>query len=177
MAIFTYAVKFLCGEFDRKLVGEHSRLEGPVKPGNYLTAINIHNPNGRTVPLEKRGILLFAGAEPTPQERFEQPLKPAPSIKAELPADWGMEIDCPDIRMQLLRGAAPPAPTFIKGWVIISSPAPLNVVAVYTSHAFGRDGLTEGFALEVDRVPPSQATLFGARRPTVKATRTPARRK
>ncbi len=172
MPVFSYAVKFLCGEFDRQLVGEHSRLEGPVKPGNYLTAINIHNPNGRTVP-----ILLFAGAEPTRQERFEQPVKPAPSLKAELPADWGMEIDCPDIRMQLLRGAAPPAPTFIKGWGIISSPAPLDVVAVYTSHAFGRDGLTEGFALEVDRVPPSQATLLAARQPSAKATRKPIRRK
>src|SRR5260370_40794598 len=93
MAVFTYAVKFLCGEFDRQLVGEHSRLEGPVKPGSYLTAINIYNPNSRTVPMEKRGILLFAGAEPTRQERFDQPVKPAPSLKAELPADWGMEID------------------------------------------------------------------------------------
>jgi hypothetical protein len=177
MAVFTYAVKFLCGEFDRQLVGEHSRLEGPVKPGNYLTAINIHNPNGRTVPLEKRGILLFAGSEPTAQERFEQPVKPAPPLKAELPGDWGMEIDCPDIRMQLLRGAAPPAPTFIKGWVIISCPAPLDVVAVYTSHTFSREGLNEGFALEVDRVPPSQASLLGTRQPTAKATRKPARRK
>lgn len=130
MAVFSYAVKFLCGEFDRQLVGEHTRLEGPVKPGNYLTAINIHNPNGRVVPMEKRAVLLFAGGEPTRQERFEVPVKPAPSFKAELPPDWGMEIDAPDIRMQLLRGAAPPAPTFIKGWVIISSPAPLDVVAV-----------------------------------------------
>ncbi len=177
MAVFSYAVKFLCGEFDRQLVGEHTRLEGPVKPGNYLTAINIHNPNGRVVPLEKRAILLFAGAEPTRQERFEQPVKPARSLKAELPPDWGMEIDAPDIRMQLLRGVAPPAPTFIKGWAIISCPAPLDVVAVYTSHGFGRDGLTQGFALEVDRIPPSQATLLGLRKSTAKATRKPARRK
>lgn len=177
MAVFTYATKFLCGEFDRQLVGERGRLEGPVKPGNYLTAINIHNPNGRTIPLEKRAILLFAGAEPTPQEAFERPVKPAPSLKAELPADWGMEIDCPDIRMRLLRGAAPAAPIFIKGWVIVSSPTPLDVVAVYTSHTFGRDGITEGFALEIERVPPSHATLLAARQPTASVTRKPVRRK
>src|SRR5260370_42416612 len=110
MPVFSYAVKFLCGEFDRQLVGEHSRLEGPVKPGNYLTAINIHNPNGRTVPVEKRAILLFAAAEPTPQERSEQAVKPAPSLKPDLPAVWGIEINCPDIRMQMRLAAAPPPP-------------------------------------------------------------------
>src|SRR5438445_4110009 len=108
MPVFVYAAKFLCGQFDRKLISEREHLEGPVKPGNYLTAINVHNPNLRPVVFQKKAVLLFAGLEPRPQEEFERPVAAQKPRQAELPPDGGMEIDCPDIRRVLLGGVAPP---------------------------------------------------------------------
>ena len=175
MPVFVYAAKFLCGSFDPKRAGEQEHLEGPVKPGNYVTAINVHNPNPRTIAFEKKGILLFAGSEPEPQREFERPIEPGPPLRGELPADWGMEIDCPDIRMRLLRGASPPAPVFIKGWVIMSAPAPLDVVAVYTSHTFDREAQPEGFSLEIERVPATQLARLPSARPA-RTARTAKRR-
>jgi hypothetical protein len=43
----------------------------------------------------------------------------------------------------------PPAPTFIKGWVVIHAPLPLDVVAVYTAHT------PAGFSITTERVPAS----------------------
>lgn len=116
MPVFVYAAKFLCGSFDLRLISEREHLEGPVKPGNYATAIN----------------------------------------------------------MQLLKGAAPSAPVFIKGWVILSAPAPLDVVAVYTSHTYDREGQPEGFGLEIDRVTPTQVTRLATPR---RSASTKARRR
>src|SRR5262245_132817 len=40
-----YAVKFLCGSFvPPPTTPTDGMPEAPVKPGNYLTAINVHNP-------------------------------------------------------------------------------------------------------------------------------------
>lgn len=164
MPVFVYAAKFLCGSFDPKLISEREHLEGPVKPGNYATAINIHNPNPRAIPFQKKAILLFAGTEPEPQREFERPIEPRPPVRAELGPDWGMEIDGPDIRMQLLKGAAPSAPVFIKGWVVLSAPAALDVVAVYTSHTYDREGQPEGFGFDIDRVTPTQVPRLAAPR-------------
>lgn len=163
-----YAVKFLCGEFD--VAGAATRppgsAEGPVKRGNYQTAINVHNPNGVPVRFRKKAVLLFEGTEPVlnpdPAD-MERPRPPGPRVPARLDPDWGLEIDCPDIRQVLLQqppvpGAVPP---FIKGWVVIEAPvalipqnpqfsdaavvarrAPLDVVVVYTAHGFTGTGLT-----------------------------------
>jgi hypothetical protein len=43
----------------------------------------------------------------------------------------------------------PAAPTFIKGWVVLHSPLPLDVVAVYTAHT------PAGFSMTTERVPAS----------------------
>ena len=55
---WVYAAKFLCGELPR------SDLEGPVQPGSYATAINVHNPHSYPVMLHKKAILLFDGRNP-----------------------------------------------------------------------------------------------------------------
>ncbi len=167
-----YAVKFLCGVFPPSdAVGAP---EGPVKPGNYATAINIHNPNPRIVNFQKKAVLLFDSNNPP--DAFEVPHGPAldEPIKLRLLPDWGLEIDCADIRAVLL-GLPPPVPPppvpsgFLKGWVVIEvPPAPgkgtrlLDVVAVYTAHAFSSEifGLfgPEGFSLQVLPVTPKKVS-------------------
>jgi hypothetical protein len=161
-ATFEYAAKFVCGEFDKLSNPVNPAVpEGPVKPGNYQTAINVHNPNSTAVPLRKKAVLLFSGDAPIEQTEFEVPKPPGTQIfPAELPPDWGLEIDCQDIRKQLLGPLAPPAPTFIKGWVVIASSAALDIEVVFTGHGYKPDpaGIVtrEGFSLYVERVLPTQ---------------------
>jgi len=119
--INVYPVKFLCGAVPPTPQGQIER--GPVKPGNYLTAINIHNPYFNTTSFFKKAVLMYSN-DPTFQQGFEIPRKPGDLFQATLGADFGMEIDCDDIRQVLLKGILPPTATgFIKGWVIIEVPA------------------------------------------------------
>src|SRR5262249_37591136 len=104
----------------------------------------------------------------------EQPKSPNGFVFAELPANWGLEIDCADIRDVLLTKAPippnpplpppPPDPVFIKGWVVIevplpngNDPRPLDVVAVYPGHGLASgvppaNLVPEGFSLDVERI-------------------------
>jgi hypothetical protein len=177
-----YSAKFLCGEFDKTpgpVAGPEIRGEGPVKPGNYQTAINVHNPNRIPVLIHKKAVLLFSGSEPLASPApgdFEVPHPPGMPVTAILPPDWGLEIDCADIRQVLL--GAPPAPgaplPFIKGWVILevvhvpvdvpvsfeidTRDLPLDVVAAYTAQGFdlaGPQPAIEGFSVDVERVLPT----------------------
>ncbi len=146
---FVYAAKFVCGRF---LPRERQPAEeGPVEPGSYATAINIHNPHSRAVTIVKKAVLLFVGTEEG--HDVEIPRPPHRARTAELGPDWGMEIDCRDIRDVLLSDQpevpGPQAPTFIKGWVVIESPDPLDVVAVYTVRAIGEPGTV---SIATDRV-------------------------
>jgi hypothetical protein len=137
-----YAVKFLCGSFlPKSLTPPTDGFEWPVKPGNYLTAINVHNPNSVSLSFQKKAVLLYRADKPS---NPEEPMPPGRWFEAALKDDWGFEIDCNDIRNKLLGGAAPGAPTFITGWVVIEvkgtanrlEPRPLDVTAVYTSHGW-----------------------------------------
>jgi hypothetical protein len=157
--ITVYAAKFLCGDFGRE-GGDRPKIEGPVKPGNYATAINLHNPHpSKTIVFRKKAVLLFAGSKPDPSQELERPRPPGPSITAELRPDWGMEIDCLDIRRRLVPNA-PEAPVFIKGWVVLETfaPWPLDVEVVYTAHTF-LDGKPEGFSIATQRVTGTSITL------------------
>jgi hypothetical protein len=152
--LFVYSAKFLCGRF-----GEHeAKLEGPVQPGAYTTAINLHNPNHHPVVIVKKAILLFAESSPSAGRKPEVPRPPRTRHRLELRPDWGVEIDCQDIREVLLRGdegTIVPAPIFIKGWVVLESASPLDVQVVYTAHGF-QDGRPEGFSLTTERVHPTK---------------------
>ncbi len=65
-----YTVKFLCGEIEEDTAAGTVR-EGPVKPGNYQTAINIHNPTFNSTFIVKRVLLLYD--DTNPPTVFEQP--------------------------------------------------------------------------------------------------------
>ena len=146
MTTFVYAAKFICGSMPEL---PQPTEEGPVEPGSYATAINVHNPNAEGVVFIKKAVLLFTQTEK--EEGFEIPKEPSGRREAQLGPDWGMEIDGRDIRQELLSGQAPPAPVFIKGWVVIESQLPLDVVAVYTVRA-----PSGGVSIATDRVIPTQ---------------------
>jgi len=161
---YVYAAKFLCGDLKG---GTAAAPEGPVEPGSYSTAINVHNPHGFRVGIRKKAILLYDARHP--EQAVERPMPPVhgdcPVLK-ELGPDWGLEIDCRDIREVLLAAASgepgPPAPTFIKGWVVIEtlSDAPLDVVAVYTVAPLGTKG-QQPVSISTDRVPGRRLFLPG----------------
>jgi hypothetical protein len=158
-----YAVKFLCGSFLPKSTPNDGG-DWPVKPGNYLTAINVHNPNSVLLSFQKKAVLLYRADKPS---NPEEPMPPGKWFEAALKDDWGLEIDCNDIRNKLLGGTAPGAPTFITGWVVIEvkgtanrpEPRPLDVTAVYTSHGWdvkGNSPTYVGFAEDVVPIQPKR---------------------
>jgi len=144
--LLVYAAKFLCG----RLPEHDPNVEAPVGPGSYTTAINVHNPNHRTVRITKKAVLLFPGSRKPEQPR--EPWRPEPPVEPiELGPDYGVEIDCRDIREVLLSGVPLLAPAFIKGWVVLECEAPLDVDVVYTAQ-----GLGGGFSLMTERVHPTK---------------------
>jgi hypothetical protein len=147
--MLVYAAKFILGSMSAP---SQPTEEGPVEPGSYATAINVHNPSPReAVTFVKKAILLFSETEVMKEGVYEVPKPPSERIEAQLGPDYGMEIDGRDIRQKLLKGQAPAAPQFIKGWVVIESPLPLDVVAVYTVRA-----PNGGVSIAIDRVIPTQ---------------------
>lgn len=156
---YVYAAKFLCGELKR------DGPEAPVQPGSYSTAINVHNPHALPIGIRKKAVLLYDARRP--EDAVERPTPPVhrdcPVFK-ELGPDFGLEIDCRDIREVLLATAAgqagPPWPVFIKGWVVIETlrDAPLDVVAVYTVAPLGSKG-QQPVSITTDRVPGTR--VFG----------------
>ncbi len=148
---WVYSAKFLCGE----LKPSTGKVEQAVEGGRYATAINVHNPSPRPVLFRKKAVLLFDGSRP--EEAIERPMPPGRPITRELGPDFGLEIDCRDIREVLLGGVggppAPPAPTFIKGWVVIETmtDSPLDIVAVYTVESLATPA-AQAPSIAVDRV-------------------------
>jgi hypothetical protein len=138
-----YTAKFMCG-----VPVLEARREA-VKPGNYATAINIHNPDPVSeVPFEKKAVLAMPqGFDRRPPSPFKQeiPLQP----------DFAMEVDCQNIR-DLLGG--PPAPTFITGFVVMVVPgsSELDVVGVYSAEppVPATGGTPNGIGLEVLPIAP-----------------------
>lgn len=141
-----YSAKFVCGRYEPTGNAAGQFREGPVKPGNYQTAINVLNPTRHPLVFVKKAVLLFNSQ--APQQLPEQPMPPGPYFSALLEPNWGLEIDCPDIRQVLL--GLPPTPgvpePFIKGYVVIEtfkSNDFLDVVGAYTSHGFAVEYVCE----------------------------------
>ena len=89
----SYAVKFVCGE--QKPI-DPSQFEPPVKPGNYATEINIHNPNYTSVTpnststlVHKKLVVLVGGGRNNIPFAFREPklAKPGRFVRLEFPPD------------------------------------------------------------------------------------------
>lgn len=115
--LFQYAVKFVCGKTEGEVVA----------PGQYWTAINVHNPSYRSVPFRFKIAVALPHLEQGPISSF---------YDAKLGPDGALEIDCEDIRERSQHGS-----DFLKGFVVIQSREELDIVAVYT--AAGSDGRVE----------------------------------
>ena len=122
-----YSVKFVCGL--QAIIPTRPPAEPPVKPGNYATAVNIHNFHEFPVVIVKKAVV--ANPEGSDPGSISQRLQVA------LHPNQALEVDCTDI-VKLFAGF--PLPPFIKGFVEIRPlPTPVNrspelsVVGVYTA--------------------------------------------
>ena len=140
---FQYSVKFVCGFVP---VPGPTAEPPPVKPGDYATAINIHNYTYTNYLLAKRVAVHYREDTPPPV--------PIPQPRST----WihklrVLEIDCIDIWLMLDVQYG----TFVKGMVHIGTPLAFPVAAVYTvlQDADG-DHVPEfgGQSIDVEYVPP-----------------------
>ena len=126
LTLFMYAAKFVCGK------SEDNRI---VAPGQYFTAINVHNPSpiASAVYIKRFAIAL-------PEER---PGKISEFVRGTLAPDEAMGIDCQNIYKHT--GTNPGQ--FLEGYALLYSLSELDVVSIYT--AGPRDVQT----LHTERVP------------------------
>ena len=125
VTIFMYAAKFVCGKDDK----------GIVAPGQYFTAINVHNAS----PINK-AIYIKRFALALPEER---PGKISGFERGILGPDEAMGIDCQNIDKHT--GTNPG--DFIEGYALLYSLSELDVVDIMTA------GHSEVETLHTERVP------------------------
>ena len=143
---FSYGAKFVCGlvpaggvPLDPQHVRPGFPTELPLKPANYATDINVHNPQTRATVLWKKAVLTgwvsplpnAAGGVQTsePEQLFEG----GKYLTVQLAPDGAFGIDCIDIIKVLRPPGQPTTASFVTGFVVINSPVQLDVTAVYTS--------------------------------------------
>jgi hypothetical protein len=126
-----YAAKFVCGRPDNRIVA----------PGQYFTAINVHNASPTT-----RAIYIKRFAIALPEER---PGRISEFTRGILGPDEAMGIDCENIYKHT--GASPG--TFVEGYALLYSPSELDVVSIYTA------GHGEVETLHTERVPVRKLVL------------------
>ncbi|MEP6741938.1 MAG: hypothetical protein ABJB61_05520 [bacterium] len=125
LTLFLYAAKFVCGKADEKI----------ASPGQYFTAINVHNASPTTKAIY---IKRFAIALPE-----EKPGKISEFARGTLGPDEAMLIDCENI----YRHTGVPSGQFLEGYALLYALSELDVVSVYTA------GHSEVETLHTERVP------------------------
>lgn len=120
---YVYAAKFVCGLMKPN---PHFKGEPPVKPANYATDINIHNPQEWGWPEGVQMLKKVVEATPEPDQG-----RPLGEHEFRLFPDGAASADCNEIYRLL--GVNPSAKPFKTGFFVIKSEAPLDVVGVYTS--------------------------------------------
>ncbi len=150
--VWSYAAKFVCGFQRTATPGQLTPGEPILKPGNYATEINIHNPNYKPTPLRKKFVMLVNG-----QTVIREPEQVGPQnvITMTLGPDFVTMDDCNNLwKYMFPANPTPPSPmpVFI-GYLVILSPVELDVDAVYTANAPG-DLTTAptGISIDVERV-------------------------
>lgn len=115
---FQYAVKVVCGRVAASPAGAAA---SPVAPGQYWTAVNIHNPDKCKGARFRWKVAVGRPGEPGPISAYQN--------ARVLEPDRAIELDT----RQILNSLAPPVPGFVKGYVVIESDIELDVVAVYST--------------------------------------------
>ena len=116
-----YSIKFICGD-QPPMPNLRPPSEPPVKPGNYATAINIHNFHQIPVTIQKSAVIANPEAHQFGQVSTPRVIRVGPG--------QAFEID------SLFQPQLAPLPPFIKGFVELRGSFPtLSVTAVYTAQA------------------------------------------
>lgn len=150
--IWSYAAKFVCGYQQPVQPGTVFSGETTVKPGNYATVINIHNPNYRQVPIKKKFIVEMVGSQSLAME--PQQTEPRNVVTMTLNADMVTMDDCNNLWKYSFPAAQPPTPmpVFI-GYLVVLSPLDLDVDVAYTANAPGSLQVAPtGVSIDVERV-------------------------
>lgn len=142
---YVYSAKFVCGIVQDSSPNDLTAAsEPPVKPGNYATAINIHNFRSAGVNLSVHEAVAMAvvdGSEVNRQvsaERF-----------VTVSSGTAVEIDCSEI-LAVFDGSAVEGARFVKGFVQIQSPEQIEVAAVYTSQPIEVDQTASDVPIHVN---------------------------
>lgn len=117
---YQYAVKLVCGD-----VPQPVGMVTVVAPGQYWTAINIHNPDKCKDAHLRWKLAVALPAQQGPISPFQRQITLNP--------DGAIEIDCPQVMQVAMTLVPPPTGKFVKGYVVIESDMELDVVAVYTA--------------------------------------------
>jgi hypothetical protein len=113
---FQYAAKFTCGAVPP---GDTDR----VIPGQYATAVAVHNPQSRDVTLRKKIALVFPpGAE--------QPGRVSDFITLKLGPDQALEVSCQEIPSEFLPDTTSP---YVQGFLVIETTRSVDVTATYSA--------------------------------------------
>lgn len=134
---FNYAAKIICG-----LQNDPNDMR--LARGFYATAINIHNPNNFDVKFFKKLALTYPPKEQKPGEIM-------PIAFDTLKPDEALKVDCMDIQRELFPNGFPTH--YIKGFVVIQSPASLDVTGVYTTASLDEKGnVTNHSSIDVKQI-------------------------
>lgn len=112
----------------------------PVAPGQYYTAINIHNPDKCQDAHFRWKVAVANPDKPGPVSAYQD--------QRVLHPDEALEIDCPQVA-RVMQTLPPPVPGFVKGYLLIESDIGLDVVAVYS----GTPGACGSNSFQTERVP------------------------
>jgi hypothetical protein len=134
---FDYAAKIICG-----LQNEPNDMR--LARGLYATAINIHNPNNHEVTFFKKLALTYP-------PKGQEPGAIMPIAFDTLKADEALKVDCMDIQRELFPNGFPT--NYIKGFIVIQSPASLDVTGVYTTASLDEKGnVTKHSSIDVEQI-------------------------
>ena len=146
---WSYAAKFVCGQ--QAPLPQGATGEPVVKPGNYATDINIHNPSYRLVPFHKKFLVLVengqaVGAEPNAVE-------PRRIITMTLGPDMATMDDCNTVWKYIYPAGVPISRPLTVGYLVVVSPFDLDIDAVYTAAAPGDVAApSQSVSIDVERV-------------------------
>ena len=155
---WSYSIKFVCGyQPEMKLDPGVVFREPVVKPGNYATDININNPQGRELALDKWITIMVHGEEVLARSPTASVRAPS-SIWCSSPTTllWMTAITCGNWRSMPM--PPPPASSLTVGYLVIQSPLELDIDAVYTAEvpggvdATGQVSSPTGISIDVERV-------------------------
>lgn len=149
---WSYAAKFVCGWQQPTAAGVNPQGEFIVKPGNYATDINIHNPNYKQIPLRKKFIVTVQNGQAVANEPAQ--VEPRAIITMTLNADMVTMDDCNNLWKYSFPAVPPTGPMPLTiGYLVILSPVELDVDVVYTAGAPGAFNVAPtSTAIDVERV-------------------------